>query len=275
MILLKTQSNFQSKMTKLFLSACLIVSIFNLSAVAQSHGPKRKLIWKDEFNYKGLPDSTKWDYEVGLVRNKEPQYYTKNRLENARVENGLLVIEAIKEEYKNAHYTSASLKTLGKKHFKYGRIEVRAKVCKGVGAWPAIWMLGVNRTEVKWPNCGEIDILEYVGKDSTQVYGTVHYLDSTSNRKLEGKKPVVGNPDQDFHIYAINWDEDKIQFFYDDLNYFTFDIKKADNKTDNPFRKEFYLLLNMALGRVGTLGGKLDDRILPLRYEVDYVRVYR
>ncbi|WP_426327833.1 glycoside hydrolase family 16 protein [Pedobacter sp. R-06] len=246
-----------------------------LNCFAQSDGIKRKLIWSDEFDYTGLPDAKKWTYEQGFVRNKEPQFYTKNRLENVRVENGNLVIEAKKEEFEGAHFTSASVITLGKQHFKYGRIEVRAKVCKGVGAWPAIWMLGTNRGPVKWPNCGEIDILEFVGKDSTQVYGTVHYTDSTNNYKYQGEKPVVGRPWQDFHVYAINWDQDKIEFYYDDLKYMVFDIKKADNAVDNPFRKEFYLLLNLALGRQGTLGGPLKEEILPLKYEVDYVRIYK
>jgi len=245
------------------------------SSFAQSSRAKRKLIWSDEFNYSGLPSPKKWDYEVGFVRNREPQYYTKNRSENARVENGNLVIEARKEAYKGAQYTSASLITLGKKHLKYGRVEVRAKVYKGMGSWPAIWMLGTNRGPVKWPNCGEIDILEFVGKDSTQVYGTVHYADSTNRYVHQGKKPVVGKPYEDFHVYAIEWNKDQIAFYYDDLKYFVFDLSHANHSKDNPFRKDFYLLLNLALGREGTLGGKLDDKILPLKYEVDYVRIYK
>lgn len=193
---------------------------------AQSDGVKRKLVWYDEFDYTGLPDAKKWGYEHGFVRNKEPQFYAKNRLENARVENGNLIIEAKKETYEGADFTSASIITLGKQHFKYGRVEVRAKVCKGVGAWPAIWMLGANRGLVKWPDCGEIDILEFVGKDSTQVYGTVHYADSTKTYKYQGEKPVVGKPWEDFHVYAINWDKDKIEFYYDNLNIWYSMLKK-------------------------------------------------
>lgn len=236
---------------------------------------KRKLVFSDEFNVEGLPDSTKWTYEVGLVRNKEPQYYTSKRLENARVENGDLVIEARKEDYKGSKYTSASLITLGKKHFRYGRVEVRAKVPKGVGSWPAIWMLGENRQQVKWPNCGEIDILEYVGKDSTQVYGTVHYADSAAKYHYVGEKPKVGAPNEDYHIYAVEWDKKGISFYYDDLKYFIFDYKKAAYDPGKIFKKPFYLLLNLALGREGTLGGPLDEHILPLKYYVDYVRVYK
>jgi beta-glucanase (GH16 family) len=253
----------------------LLLYTCSFSSFGQSNGPKRELIWSDEFNYSGLPDSTKWNYEIGFARNKEPQYYTRKRLENARVENGNLVIEALKEDYKGAHYTSASLMTLGKMHLKYGRVEVRAKVVKGMGAWPAIWMLGINRGPVKWPYCGEIDILEFVGKDSTQVYGTVHYADSTNTYKFNTKKPVVGKPYNDFHVYAMNWDKDKIELYYDNLKYFEFDLKNADHAKDNPFKKEYYLLLNLALGRDGTLGGPLNDMILPLKYQVDYVRIYK
>ena len=252
---------------------CLFLNL--LSVYGQTNGTYRTLIWSDEFDYSGLPDDTKWGYEEGIVRNKEPQFYTVGRLKNARVTNGKLIIEAKKENYQGAQYTSASLITLKKMHLQYGRVEVRAKVCKGIGSWPAIWMLGVNRGPVKWPNCGEIDIMEYVGKDSTQVYGTVHYADSLNKYKNEGKKPVVGAPYDDFHVYAIDWNADRIEFYYDNLKYLTFDLKKADNKDGNPFRKEFYLLLNLALGREGTLAGPLQDAILPLKYEVDYVRIYK
>jgi len=251
------------------------LTLFVTKGYTQSNGTHRKVIWADEFNYSGLPDPKKWTYEEGFVRNKEPQYYTKQRLENAYVANGCLTIEAKKEKYKDAAYTSASIITLGKKHFKYGRIEVRAKVHKGRGGWPAIWMLGTNRSSVKWPHCGEIDIMEFVGKDSTQVYGTVHFADSTNTYKYEGLKPIMGKPYEEFHVYAIDWNADRIEFFYDDRKYFVFNLKHADNHKNNPFRKDFYLLLNLALGREGTLGGPLDEKILPLKYEVDYVRIYK
>ncbi|ETZ23038.1 family 16 glycosylhydrolase [Pedobacter sp. V48] len=255
--------------------ALLTLSIWCVFASAQENATKRHLVWSDEFNYSGLPDAQKWAYETGFVRNKEPQYYTSKRLENARVKNGVLTIEARKEKYKDAEYTSASLITLGKQHFRYGRIEVRAKVCKGLGGWPAIWMLGTNRELVKWPNCGEIDIMEYVGKDSAQVYGTVHFPDAAGRYTYEGKKPVLGKPYEDFHVYAVDWNADRIEFYYDSLKYFVFDLNKADAGTENPFRKDFYLLLNLALGHAGNLGGALNDKILPLKYEVDYVRVYQ
>jgi len=241
---------------------------------------KRKLVFADEFNYSGLPDSTKWAYEVGYIRNKEPQYYTHARKENVRVEDGNLIIEARKEVFTDqglkADYTSGSMNTLHKQHFKYGRIEVRAKVPKGLGVWPAIWMLGTDRGKVKWPNCGEIDIMEFVGKDSTLVYGTVHYADSLNKYRMEGKKPVFGAPYDDFHVYALEWDEKQIKLFYDDINYFTFDVQKAQQKDgNNIFLKEYYLLLNLALGNGNNLGGVLHDEALPATFLIDYVRVYQ
>ncbi|SDL12515.1 glycoside hydrolase family 16 protein [Siphonobacter aquaeclarae] len=240
----------------------------------------RKLVWSDEFDGNGRPDPSKWTYEKGFVRNKEPQYYTVDRTENARVENGMLVIEARKEtdfsDGEQIPYTSASLITLGKHAWKYGRFEVRAKVPKGLGSWPAIWMKGANYPGTKWPFCGEIDIMEFVGKDSSLVYGTVHYADSTGKYRMEGKKPSVGAPYDDFHVYALEWSEDHMDFYYDDLKYFTYELKKADNRTaGNPFQKEFFLMLNLALGNPKNLGGRLDDRILPVRFYVDYVRIYQ
>lgn len=235
----------------------------------------KKLVWADEFNYTGLPDATKWSYENGFVRNKEPQYYTTKRLENARVENGNLVLEARKENYKDAAYTSASIITLGHKTWDHGRMEIRAKVPKGLGVWPAFWMLGEDRGPVKWPDCGEIDIMEFVGKDSALVYGTVHYAKDDGSYGHQGGKPNVGSPYDGFHIYAIDWNKDSVSFYYDSLKYFVFDISKAQHATQEIFHKKFYLVLNLALGCQGTLGGPLDDRSLPSKYYVDYVRVYQ
>ena len=258
----------------------LLFLLFTLS-ISKAHSQNEEkwtLLWHDEFDYTGLPNPKYWNYEEGFVRNKEPQYYTKARRENAHVEGGNLIIEARKENFPGtpAAYTSASLNTLDRMSFQSGtRIEVRAKVPKGRGAWPAVWMLGEDRQRVKWPFCGEIDIMEFVGRDSTQVYGTVHYADDNGQYDHQGKKPVVGTPYDGYHIYAIDWHRDNITFYYDDLPYFVFDLTKTQKATQNIFNKKFYLLLNLALGRNGTLGGPLDDAILPCRYYIDYVRVYR
>jgi beta-glucanase (GH16 family) len=233
-----------------------------------------QLVWADEFDYDGLPDDSKWDYEVGFIRNKEAQYYTHKRLENTRVENGMLVIESKKEDYKEAKYTSGSINTWKKAGWKYGKIEVRAKIPTGKGSWPAIWMMGTDRDKVGWPRCGEIDIMENVGKEPNRVYGTVHTPHSVKNKKIDyikGAHVDVENLPAEFHTYGIEWSETKIDFFFDGKKYLTY--TKVDDPEKWPFDKEMYLLLNTAVG--GAWGGEIDDSIFPLKYYIDYVRVYQ
>lgn len=266
-----------------FLAVIFVVSIVPQCALAAD----MKLVWADEFDYTGLPNPEKWDYEVGFVRNDEKQFYTRERKENARVENGMLVIEGRKEEYKNpnykagsrrrnerdesASYTAASLNTLGKASWTYGRIEVRAKLPQGKGVWPAIWTLGTNIREIGWPRCGEIDIMEFVGKEPKFVHGTVHFprdgKHASNGSKIETEKPY-----DDFHVYAMEWREDRIDFFFDETKYHSFNIDDAGTGDDNPFRKPHYLLINLALG--GSWGGEIDDSIFPQKYLIDYVRIY-
>jgi beta-glucanase (GH16 family) len=270
----------------------LIGALCYLTATAHTQDSlKRKLIFDDEFNYSGLPDSTKWTYEEGFVRNSEPQYYTVKRLENCRVENDMLVIEARKESYPNAAYkpgsnkrgekeqfapyTSASINTRGINSWKYGRVEVRAKVPGGLGTWPAIWMLGDSHGAISWPKCGEIDIMEFLGRDSTKVHGTMHWADSTGKHVQQGEGPVVGRLDDGFHIYAVDWDEKQVTFYYDSLKYFVFRYDKAVANPGSTFQKKFYLLLNLALGDQKNWGGPLDEGILPVKFYIDYVRIYQ
>jgi beta-glucanase (GH16 family) len=250
---------------------------------------KWELVWSDEFDYTGLPDATKWDYEVGFVRNRELQYYTKARQENARVEDGNLVIEARCEAFpnpgydaaskrwqksrKDAEYTAASLITLNKASWQYGRIEVRAKLPEGKGVWPAIWMMGTDRTKVGWPRCGEIDIMEFVGKAPNLVHGTVHFPNAEGKHRSSGGKLKTVAPYDDFHVYAIEWSKERIDFYFDTKKYFSFDLDKANVGEGNPFRKPFYLLINFAVG--GSWGGPVDPAVFPSKYLIDYVRVYR
>lgn len=235
------------------------------------------LVWSDDFNYRGLPDPTKWDYEVGFVRNHEQQYYTRARLENARVENGVLIIECRKEEFKlskggPAHYTSASLFTRDPAGWLYGRIEVRAKLPSGRGVWPAIWTLGVDFPKVAWPYCGEIDILEYVGKVPNSVHAAVHYQ-VNGKHKMDARDRPTESPYDDFHTYAIEWYPDRIDFFFDGEKHHTFAVDKAGTGADNPFRKPHRLLIDFALG--GSWGGDIDDSALPQQFLIKYVRYYR
>jgi len=241
-----------------------------------------KLVWSDEFDYAGLPDKTKWSYEEGLLRNKEQQYYTRERKENVRVEDGMLVIEGRKEPFpiankdgtpsgKNADYTAASLVTFNKASWLYGRIEVRAKLPQGKGVWPAIWTLGANKSTVGWPACGECDIMEFWGKQPGVVQATVHYgMDGRHKKSGAGTK--VPRLDSDFHIYAMEWFPTRIDFFCDGKKYKTFTIDEAGAGEENAFRKPHFLLINLALG--GPIGGKIDDAMLPAKYLIDYVRVY-
>ena len=241
------------------------------------HAEEWKLVWSDEFNYTGLPDKTKWNYEEGFIRNDERQYYTRERLENARVENGMLVIECRKDHFKPENhapvdYTSASLETRRTASWQYGRIEMRAKLPEGNGVWPAFWTLGTNITEVGWPRCGEIDIMEFVGKETNNVHGTLHYAVNGKHQSdsgtMETPKPYEG-----FHVYAVEWYPDRMDFFFDKKKYHTVLLDKAGKGERNPFRAPHYLILNFALG--GSWGGPVDDAILPQKYLIDYVRVYQ
>ena len=232
-------------------------------------------VWADEFNYEGLPDNNKWNYETGFVRNREKQYYTKARPENARVENGTLIIESRKEQYEKGQYTSASLHTWHKAEWLYGRIEVRTKLPTGKGMWPAIWMLGTNRNKVGWPACGEIDIMENVGYDPDTICANIHTRAYNHVKKTnKGSKIKAEKPYEQFHIYAIEWNEDRLDFFLDDEKYFTFNNEGTGNDAW-PFNKPHYLILNAAIGGSWGGGKGIDDTIFPQKYYIDYVRVFR
>lgn len=233
------------------------------------------MIWADEFDVDGLPDPARWDYEEGYVRNNELQYYTRARPENARVEDGMLVIEARQEPYEEYGYTSASLVTRNRASWRYGRIEVRAKLPTGSGTWPAIWMLGMNIPEVGWPDCGEIDIMENVGFDPDRIYANVHTQAYNHVKKTnKGSNISVAKPYDGFHVYAIEWFEDHIDFFVDDDKYFSFQ-NEGTGWEAWPFDQEFYLIINLAIG--GSWGGMhgVDEDIFPQQYHIDYVRVYQ
>lgn len=233
-------------------------------------------LWSDEFNYSGLPDSTKWNYDVGGHGwgNNELQYYTSRRPENARVENGILTIEARKEDFEGKKYTSARLVTKGKGDWTYGRIDVRAKLPKGLGTWPAIWMLG-STTPLKWPEDGEIDIMEHVGYDQGKIHASVHtkkYYHSIGTQKTA--QIMVPDCSENFHVYSLQWDKETITMLMDNQPYFTFKNEHS-GKEAWPFDGPFHLLLNVAVG--GNWGGAkgVDENIWPQKMEIDYVKVYK
>lgn len=230
-----------------------------------------ELVWSDEFDYEGYPDPSKWNYEVGFIRNQEPQYYTKNRLSNAEVKDGNLVITARKEKYNGAEYTSASINTYNKFHFTNGRVEVRAKIPRGKGVWPAIWTLGTNVREVDWPLCGEIDILEYWGENPNSIHANVHTDDyNHSKDNGRGGELIYSQPWQEFHIYAVEWHDDKLDFYMNDFMYYSCE-RKGEGIGEWPFVDPQYLLLNLALQKGEN---KIDDSIFPAKYIIDYVRIY-
>ena len=239
----------------------------------------RKLVWADEFERAGLPDSTKWGYDVGGNGwgNNELQYYTSRRAENARVEGGKLVIEARKDGFQGKNYSSARLLTRDKNTWTYGRFEAMAKLPKGVGTWPAVWMLGKNISSVGWPRCGEIDIMEHVGFDEGVVHGTIHteaYNHGKNTQK--GNQTTVKDVASAFHLYAVEWTADQMDFFVDDQKYYTVQRSAlGSSEAQWPFTQPFFLILNVAVG--GNWGGQkgVDETIWPQRMEVDYVRVYQ
>lgn len=250
-----------------------------------------RLIWSDEFNDFGKPDPEKWGYEHGFIRNLEKQYYTE-RLKNARIEDGSLIIETHKETIKNqafasqeatnwkenqpeATYTSASLTTKGLAQWTYATIEVRAKLPKGAGLWPAIWMLNENYDEENAKN-GEIDIMEHLGFDRKSIIGSVHLnTPESKSYQFQSKKIRIKNPYDEFHVYAIRWTAKRIDFLLDGKMYQT--IRKKNFNKDNQwaFDQPFYLKLNVAIG--GISGGKkgIDDSVFPQKMIIDYVRVYQ
>ncbi|CAG4884366.1 Beta-glucanase [Georgfuchsia toluolica] len=266
----------------------ILFSLLMLLLPATVHAADWELAWSDEFNYSGLPDESKWGYEGGFTRNEEAQWYSIRRKENARVENGLLILEARKEQIPNpgykstatnwrqsrpyAQYTSASLITKNKASWAYGRIEVRAKLPKGKGLWPAIWTIGANIDQEKYPKCGEIDIMEYYGKIPDQIFANLHF-DKNGARTSSSGKMALDNASGSFHVFAIEWDHDRIDFFVDQVKYHSFAVSSADSGDYNAFRNEHYLLINLAMG--GASGGSIDDSILPAQFLIDYVRVYR
>lgn len=234
-----------------------------------------KLVWADEFNGKDV-DHSKWNFEVkhpGWV-NHELQAYVGDRKENVRVENGHLVIEARKDGFEGNAYTSARLKTEGKASWKYGRFEARIQLPRGVGTWPAFWMMPDDQTG-GWPGCGEIDIMEHVGYDQDWIHATTHSnaYSWRSNTQRTAKTLMPGVSDG-YHIYALEWSEERIEMFIDGKKFY----ESANDRTGTdayPFVKNFHLILNLAVG--GDWGGAqgVDENGWPRQMLVDYVRVYQ
>lgn len=258
--------------------------IFSTREGAASAEPKWKLTWSDDFKGRdgSAPDEKKWVYDIGATKwgNNELESYTDRR-ENSRIEKGNLVITAKKEQFTGkdgvpAEYTSARLKTLGKFSQAYGRFEARIKIPRGQGIWPAFWMMGDDIATVHWPNCGEIDVMENIGKEPNIVSGSLHGPSNVGETTSESKEFKLA-PGQKFadayHVYAIEWEPERVRFFVDDNNYSTFEKANWKNTGKWPFDHPFFILLNVAVG--GDWPGNPDATTqFPQDMLVDYVRVY-
>ncbi|WP_396143598.1 family 16 glycosylhydrolase [Flavobacterium sp.] len=274
---------------KISLITLILVSSFLNSCSTdekQTVVTKTQLVMSDEFNEDGAPNTSLWNYDIGTGSNgwgnNELQYYT-NRASNIKVENGMLHITARNEQYMGKAYTSARILTKGKYDTKYGRIEARIKLPRGKGIWPAFWMLGSNietaieipdnPNTVAWPQCGEIDIMEYLGNKPTEFFGTVHGPGYSGGASI-GKTYTLPNSrfDTDFHVFGIEWDENYINFYVDDKLYNQ--ITPEDVPGEWVFNQPFYIILNVAVG--GNLPGSPDSQTpFPQTMLVDYIRVYQ
>jgi beta-glucanase (GH16 family) len=233
---------------------------------------KRKLVWEENFD-KPILDETVWNYELGDGcpnlcgwGNNERQIYTT---QNHEIVNGKFIIHAKKE---GNVYSSTKITTKDKKVFQYGRMEARAKLPVGHGIWPAFWMLGQNITQVGWPKCGEIDILEYIGREPQMVFTTLHTQASHGNT-INTKKTKIPEIEEGFHVFALDWSKDKMDFFVDDVLVYTFqpEIKNEDTW---PFNNPFYFIVDVAIG--GNFGGPaVDDTVFPQDFIIDYIKVYQ
>lgn len=236
-----------------------------------------ELVWADEFDYSGLPDTSKWGYDTegndAGWGNYEAQYYTAADIDNAKVENGVLHITAIKEKFGNKAYTSARL--ISKSNWKYGRIEVSAKLPTAPGTWSAIWMMPGNWSfnDGGWPDIGEIDIMEHVGHNMGVVHASAHSKDyqwQKGNQKTAIIK--VEDINTKFHSYTLDWSDEKLEISVDDSTYFTYK-NEGLGESKWPFNKPFYVILNLAVG--GAWGGIVENELFPQTMEIDYIRVYQ
>jgi beta-glucanase (GH16 family) len=258
-------------------TVALAVTIVAIGSISPgSAAPKRAyaqtaptLVWSEEFNGPSI-DTSSWGFEQGYIRNGEQQYYT-SRPENARIENGNLVIEARRENYNGYAYTSASLTTQGKRQFQYGRFEMRAKIPTAWGAWPAWWGLGGNvgspPSYSGWPHSGEIDMMEYYR--STLLYNVMD-----SNAQWFGTtEPVPAGFGNDYHTWVMDWSSSQINLYLDGVLKRSYNVDDATVNGYNPFRQPWFLIANLAIG--GSQGGDPSGTAFPLRYYIDYIRVYQ
>ncbi|MCM8538073.1 MAG: family 16 glycosylhydrolase [Lentisphaeraceae bacterium] len=257
----------------------IFLSLTTLADEVTLDSNKWQLIWSDEFNGKEI-DKTKWSHVTkdtigGGYGNNELQFYT-DRAQNSYLNDGKLVIQANREKYQKYHYTSAKLESIGKADFTYGKFSFRAKLPKGKSVWPAIWMLPTDLKKYgTWPACGEIDIVELVGHEPSRVHGTLHY---GTPHKYTGKffDLPKGDFSEDFHLFELIWQPGKIRWFVDGKHYQTQTdwFTSASPNYPAPYDREFYLILNLAIG--GRWPGSPNAQtVFPAHFEIDFARVYK
>lgn len=258
---------------KVLLHAGFLMLLFLNSSETFAQSRFKKIIWSDEFNYKGAPNSKKWGYDTATGcpnncgwGNQEKEYYT-SRTENVIVENGVLKITAAKEDYRGSEYTSTRMHSKNKFSFKYGRVEARAKLPAGIGTWPAIWMLGNNIDKKGWPKCGEIDIMEHRGSELNKIFGTLHYP-GRSGGNADGGTRTISDVSTGFHLYSLEWTSSFLKIYVDDLL-----VHTVANTAGTSFNQGFFLIFNMAMG--GHFAGPIDPAFSRASMEVDYIRVYQ
>jgi len=265
-------------MRTILLVAGLLCFAVCSSAQKAASDKEWKLVWSDEFDYTGLPDSTRWTYDVGAHGwgNNEKQYYREKSLENSFVSDGKLHIVALKKDFENLSYTSARLTNYTKSSMQYGKIEVMAKLPEGKGNWPAIWMLpeSSKKKEEAWPLCGEIDIMEYWGHDPNTIASNVHTGDYNHTKGTgRGGTTTFTDPWKDYHIYAVEWHADRMDFYFDDKLYYSCK-SKGEGIGEWPFNAPQYIIVNFALWNNWNGQPGIDDSIFPQEFSVDYIRVY-
>ena len=235
-----------------------------------------QLVMQDEFDTAGAPNNALWSYNIGTGSNgwgnNELEYYT-NRPQNIKVEDGMLKITAIRELYMGSGYTSARIHSMGKFEQKHGRFEARIKMPYGKGLWPAFWLLGANSNTVSWPQCGEVDIMEYLGSNPTSIFGTLHGPGYSGANAITKNYTLSNNRfDTDFHIFGIEWGEDYINYYVDDVLYNQ--ITPAKVPGEWVFNQPFYIILNLAVGG-NYPGSPNSETVFPQTMLIDYVRVYQ
>ena len=260
----------------LWISSILLIAVFVMTSCnpdeTQTVTTFNNLVMSDEFDTDGQPNSALWGNWIGTAFNNELQYYT-DRPENITVQNGILIITAKKENFNGSSYTSARIESKGLFEQKYGRFEARMRLPYGKGLWPAFWLLGADIDSNPWPNCGEIDIMEYLGDEPTKIFGTVHGPEYSGVQSI-GKSYELTNDrfDTGFHVFGIEWGPKYINYYVDDVLYNQ--ITPDDVPGEWVFDKgPFYIILNLAVG--GDLPGSPNaETVFPQALLVDYVRVY-